>query len=392
MALTETGVAGRSWTRIDGIDLLRGLSIFFVLMNHVNMRLLLARVPYTKGLPPQLTSSLVWNGQYGVQIFFAVSGYLITSTSMRRWSFPDKVSAKEFYTLRFARIAPLMLLLLVVLLTLHIVGAQGYVVSQKVGGLWHAVLAALTFRINVLEATRGYLPGNWDILWSLSVEEMFYLFFPLAALLSKRTRFLVPVLLAFVIAGPFARAIAFNPNPVWREYSYMGGMDAIAMGCLTAIALGSTKLSKRWIAVCAALGSGLLIFILCFSIKANARGLGRNGLDMSVLAVGTCLVIATAAQSGWRSPRVLGPLLALGQLSYEIYLTHMFVVLGLFAVFVRAGKPMRGVPLLFAAVIVCAGVVGWILARLYAEPMNLWLRKRDSDGPTKLGVAVEEAS
>ena len=53
----------RSWTRLDGIDLLRGLAIFFVLMNHVNMELLGAKVPYTKGLPAQLVYSLVWNGQ-----------------------------------------------------------------------------------------------------------------------------------------------------------------------------------------------------------------------------------------------------------------------------------------------------------------------------------------
>ena len=75
----------RSWIRLDGVDLLRGLAILFVLMNHVNMRLLFAHVPYTKGLPDQLVSSLVWDGQYGVQIFFAVSGFLITSTALRRW-------------------------------------------------------------------------------------------------------------------------------------------------------------------------------------------------------------------------------------------------------------------------------------------------------------------
>ena len=52
----------RSWSRVDGIDLLRGLAIFFVLMNHINMQLLFAHVPYTPGLPAQLVSSLVWNG------------------------------------------------------------------------------------------------------------------------------------------------------------------------------------------------------------------------------------------------------------------------------------------------------------------------------------------
>ena len=172
-----TSIASPTGGRIDGIDILRGLAIFFVLMNHVNMRLLIARVPYTHGLPHQLVSSLVWNGQLGVQIFFAVSGFLITSTTIRRWGAVSGVSVRGFYLMRFARIAPLLFLLLIVLSILDIAQFNDFVVSSKTGGLPRALFAALTFHVNVLEARRGYLPANWDILWSLSVEEVFYFFF-----------------------------------------------------------------------------------------------------------------------------------------------------------------------------------------------------------------------
>ena len=364
-----------SWPRLDGIDLLRALGIFFVLMNHVNMRLLFAHVPYTKGLPPQLTYSLVWNGQFGVQIFFAVSGFLITSTSLRRWGSVAQVNIPNFYKLRFARIAPLLLLLLVVLSVLHLAQVKNFVISPKAGGLGHALLAALTFHINLLEARRNYLPGNWDILWSLSVEEMFYLFFPLACRLFRRARYLAIPLMAFVIAGPFARSVAFNHNEVWREYSYLGGMDAIALGCLTALLLSKKNLSRTALWISATLGVALLVFTLCFSITGYKLGLGRNGLNMTILAIGVCLLIATAALTQWQAPRFFSPILQLGRRSYEIYLTHMFVVFALFALFLHANKPLRGVPALFVAVILASAVLGELIARLYSEPMNRWLRR-----------------
>src|SRR6187402_1286072 len=234
----------RAWQRLDGVDLLRGLAIFFVLMNHVNMQLLGAKVPYTKGLPAQMVYSLVWNGQFGVQIFFAISGFLITSTTLRRWGALSAVSVRDFYVLRIARIAPLLILLLMILSGLHLAQVKGFFVLEKTGGLGRALFAALTFHVNYLEASKGYLPGSWDILWSLSVEEVFYLFFPLACRFLSRGRLLQVALFLFVVAGPFARAKAFNPNPVWREYSYLGGMDAIALGCLTALLVSRRHFSR----------------------------------------------------------------------------------------------------------------------------------------------------
>src|ERR1700691_3371172 len=108
MDLSEPAIAGRGLARLDGVDVLRGLAIFFVLMNHVNIRLRFAKVPYTSGIPEQLVSSLVWNGQLGVQIFFAVSGFLITSTTLQRWGSLSNIRVRDFYRLRFARIAPLL--------------------------------------------------------------------------------------------------------------------------------------------------------------------------------------------------------------------------------------------------------------------------------------------
>lgn len=365
-------------SRLDGVDVLRGLAILFVLLNHVNMRLFLAKIPYTAGLPDQLVSTLVWSGQNGVQMFFAVSGFLITSTSIRRWGSLSRLDVGNFYALRFARIAPLLILLLAVLCALHAVGLEDFVVSAKTGGLGRALLAAVTFNVNWLEAQRGYLPGSWDILWSLSVEEMFYLFFP-PICRSARGRWLLIVLGVFVALGPFARTVFAHGNEVWHEYSYLGGMDAIAFGCLTALALSGRTLSRPVLRLLGGAGVVILIFSLCFSNRVQAWGLADTGLDMTLIAIGSCLVIAASAQSQWRAPRVLFPLTRLGQRSYEVYLTHMFVVFALFGIFRSTAASVGAVPFLFIAVILIAAVLGELVARLYSEPMNRGLRERWRD-------------
>jgi peptidoglycan/LPS O-acetylase OafA/YrhL len=376
ITLSDASNPAHGWSRLDGVDLLRGLAIFFVLMNHVNMRLLIGRIPYVDGLPRQLVDSLVWNGQSGVQIFFAVSGFLITAMSLRRWGALPRVDPRGFYAMRFARIAPLLLLLLAVLTTLHFARLQDFTVSEKTGGLGRALFAALTLHVNVLEARRGYLPANWDILWSLSVEELFYLFFPIVCRLLGRSKLLLPLLAGLVVMGPLARTILAHGNEVWREYSYFGSMDAIALGCLTALVTSQYRFSRVTLRVLTIAGSALLLFTLCFSLQAERLGLERTGLHMTVLALGSCMLIAAAAQTNWKSPRILGPLLQLGRRSYEVYLTHLFVVFALFHLFLFAGKPIPAIPVLFLATILFAGFFGELVARYYSEPLNRAIRSR----------------
>jgi peptidoglycan/LPS O-acetylase OafA/YrhL len=291
----------------------------------------------------------------------------------------------------FARIAPLLVALLAILSVLHFAHIRHFVVPQKTGGLGRALIAALTFHVNVLEARRGYLPGNWDILWSLSVEEMFYIFFPLTCRLLGRGKLLITLLFAFVILGPVGRTWLAHGNEVWREYSYLGGMDAISLGCLTALFIAKRRLSASVLAALVSVGTLVVGFSLCFSLTADRWGLARTGLDMTVLAVGTCMLIAAAAQTRWRSPRLLSPMLKLGQRSYEVYLTHMFLVFALFQLFVTIGAPMIGVPALFLVVILLSGLLGELVARFYSEPANRFLRERWGDGANRLGSAIGPA-
>jgi peptidoglycan/LPS O-acetylase OafA/YrhL len=391
VASAQSTVRLSDWKTLDGIDLLRGLAIFFVLVEHVHIRLALAKVPYTKFLPAQLWHFLVGNGELGVQMFFAVSGFLITSISLRRWAPLSEIKVRDFYVLRFARIAPLFLLLLAVLSGLHFGHVPNYVVTPRTGGLGRALLAALTFHINVLEARTWYLPGNWDILWSLSVEEMFYLFFPLVCFLLAGNRVFgrgkpfMATLLTFVVLGPFGRTVWTHGNLIWRDYSYLGGMEGIALGCLTALIVSRIAFSRPVLWALGSCGALMISLSLIFSWQTRRDWLGQSGLRMTILGLGTCMFIAAMAQTQWRAKPILRPLLKIGEYSYEVYLTHMFVVYTFFDLFVRAGKPMRLVPVLFVATILMAALLGAAVARLYSEPMNCMLR-------TKLGGAGSKVS
>jgi len=381
--------AEQGWSRLDGVDCLRALAIFYVLMNHVNMRLIFTKLHYLNGVPKQLAASLVWQGQAGVQIFFAVSGFLITATSIRRWDGLAKMRIGDFYLLRFARIAPLFLALLAILSVLHTLHVKNFVVSDKVGGLRAALVAALTLRVGLLEATKGYLPGNWDILWSLSVEEMFYLAFPLACRLLGRGKWLVALLAAFVVIGPFGRTVLTHGNETWQEYSYLGGMDAIALGCLTALFTVQRSFSLRTLAICKWIGLALLTFSLGFSREVERLGLNKVGLGMTFLAVGACLLITVAAKTNWRAPGALSLLLGYGRRSYEIYLTHMFLVFACFDVFMaNTNRSLRLIPVLFVTVIVLAGILGELVGKFYSEPANRWLRRRFGGTSTSVSQAA----
>jgi len=174
--------------RVPSIDVLRGLAVILVVLHHIHLRFQINHFDVATLLPEPVAKVLFWSGYYSVIAFFVMSGFLITSLSLRRWGTLDSISLPAFYRLRVARIVPCLLLLIAVLSALHLAGFTDYLVNPERASLTRVVVAALTFHVNWLEGMRGYLPGNWDVLWSLSVEEVFYLGFPLLCLALRRER------------------------------------------------------------------------------------------------------------------------------------------------------------------------------------------------------------
>jgi peptidoglycan/LPS O-acetylase OafA/YrhL len=96
------------------IDLLRGIAIVLVLFHHFNIAYRLDGTVLARLLGWDAVRAVARNGNYGVTMFFVISGFLITSNAKRRWGALDSVKVREFYGMRVARIIPCLLLLLAV--------------------------------------------------------------------------------------------------------------------------------------------------------------------------------------------------------------------------------------------------------------------------------------
>ncbi len=344
------------------IDTLRGLSIFLVIIRHIDIRIPFSKTHWAAYLPDSIMNLFLSGGGFGVRIFFVISGFLITATSLKRWGSLARVDAKAFYRLRFARIAPCFLALLLLISFLHLLGVDGYVIHPDRATLGEAWFAALGLHINWLEAKRGYLPANWDVLWTLSIEEMFYLFFPILALALRKPKWISAVWILFVILGPFARMNP-NANEYWQSKSYLSAMDGIAIGCLAALGVHLKFFSQKVSRVLVASGGMVFIAILFLKLRFPF------GLTATVLALSTaCLLIAKPKWNGLRSLRYLG------QSSYEVYLTHMFVVLSGTKLFAGWGISLRWAPLWYLGMIAASAWLGDIVRRKFSEPWNWRLR------------------
>ena len=114
-------------------------------------------------------------------------------------------------------------------------------------------------------------------------------------------------------------------------------------------------------------GTALALCVL-FRRVARVLGLLTTGLDVTVLAIGAALILLSIGANTGR--RFLQPVQWFGRNSYEVYLTHMFVVTTAAQLFVRLGSPLNYVPVWFVSTLVLSGLLGQAVAKLYSSPCN----------------------
>lgn len=315
------------------------------------------------------------SGYYGVMAFFVVSGFLITSNAIRKWGTLSNIKPDQFYLMRFARIIPCLAALLIILSILDRMQIIGFTI--KTSTLWHALFSAATFHINWLEAKTGYLPANWDVLWSLSVEEMFYLFFPLLCVFLKNRYQFISLLVIFIVLGPIVRNY-YADNDFWSDHGYLSCMDGIAIGCLAAIFASNIKMHRLLNNITLLVGLWLFSFIFFFRHEAFFLGLSPIGLNNTVLEIGIALIlIATQHQlytTGKSAIQLTVPVRWYGRNSYEVYLTHSFIVVGFENLIYRANQSVAIIALEYISIVILSGMVGQCIAKYFSEPMNRKLR------------------
>lgn len=370
--------------RNNGIDVLRGISVLAVILLHININVPFSGTHLGSMMPKMLYKFIFWSGYYGVCIFFVVSGFLITTTALNKWESLTKVSLSGFYTMRFARIMPLLIALLFVLSGLHLAGINNFEINPEKSSLVRALFAALTFHINWLEMKVGYLPGSWDILWTLSIEEVFYLFFPVLCILVRKEWQFAALLSVFLIISPIARTVWFSGNELGDKNNF-AYMDAIGIGCMAALLSKRADLKMSLLNYLSVLGWGLIALILIFRHLTSQMQLVTYGLNVTVLAIGTAFVLLKMQKRfivGKEPPwKINTGIRLLGRNSYEVYLTHMFVVLFGVNVYKSLAPTAEWIWVLYIAIIVVSGMMGELVARYFSNPLNKRLRRYFANAP-----------
>ena len=359
--------------RNHGIDLLRGVSILLVVLHHTGLRIPLKKTLLASVLPARLLSTLNWNGYEAVFVFFVISGFLITGNSLKRWGALRLIDAKAFYARRSARIVPCLVALVAVLSLLHLLRVNDYVIHHEGQSLPRAILAAFGLHLNWYEGMKGYLPGGWDVLWSLSIEEVFYIGFPLVCLLARRTWILAPLLALLALSLPWTHA-ALASNEIWQEKAYLPGMSAIAIGVLGALLADRWEAPSPWqIRTLTWSGvAGLLAVLVCGDVIWPWM---RDSYLLLLCASAMALILAFAKRPP-RAIRGFGWLRAWGRLSYEIYLTHMFVVFAVVRLFKARGGDLPTGFLWYPPTLLLCWLLGIFVERFISTPCEGWLRSR----------------
>lgn len=340
-------------TRSAQLDSLRGIAVSLVVAHHWT--------DWGRGIQGGI-------GNTGVQLFFVLSGFLITGIllSMRNRYLASEASMgrllSDFHLSRIARIWP------VAFLTLALVFTAGDRFAPRHEMAWHLIFAS-----NVLFFLRGEFKSSLAHFWTLAVEQQFYLIWPVVVLLARPAH-LERTILILVAVAPLSRLALYAAGySNFAQYNVLpfANLDSLGMGALVALwsKMAKAEAPGRWrvMRLVAALAvAGLVALQLTKAWLGTA--LPAN-LEQTLYAAAFASLIATA-HKGFNGVigRVLSwrPLAWLGVISYGVYVYHVFVprIVGAGMRLVGAPEILHGgMPLFLASALLTTALasISWLL-------------------------------
>ena len=374
--------------RMPELDTLRGLAVLIVLFFHGFYFITGAAQFHGPIRWFVLATDIGW---MGVNLFFVLSGFLITGILIDSRNHPEYY--RGFYLRRAVRILPAYYGFLLLLLITVRTGLVARHASWGFLGLSFVYLANVTELFGV--------PAQYAALWSLAVEEHFYLLWP-AAVRNLSRRFLPWACGLLILGCPALRAFCY-----WRHYQYASPYtwlvaDGLAWGALIAILargkLASRRAMFRFGLACLVGTLCLVVALLPFGIGSSARFLGGvfmisviNSFFAGVLAL--ALVIGTGP---WKTVFARTGLKFFGEISYGLYLVEMLAfdvvdrLFGHWGLHVsRTSGSFALVLARFAAGTALAVAVAYLSRWYYEEPF-LRLKKKFGAGKTERPIELPQ--
>jgi len=295
------------------LDGLRGISILLIYIHHL--------------YPP-----LVRGGFLGVDIFFVLSGFLITSLLVEEWNRKGLISLKDFYIRRALRLMPAVFLLIFITATLALIVLDKRIATETYQGIW----LTLSYLSNWFYAFGYFSPNNpLGITWSLAIEEQFYLTWPLLLSLALRfklgRRWILYILALFIALISLHRKILaehYGPSILRLYYASDTRADTLLMGCLLGLLVSwnllphnkKLEISVKSLAAVGVIFLGYLVGTKSWvCLMLYQRG-GYTLVALSIAAILTVVIICPPkfALLVLKFP----PLVWIGRISYGLYLWH----------------------------------------------------------------------
>ncbi len=311
------GLAAHQPTDVDGgripsLDGVRALSIVLVLVGHVYIDAPFARTA---------TYAIVGNHQLGVSIFFVISGFIITHLLLREEHASGRIRVGQFYLRRAFRILPVYFVYLIAVFAFSRLGDVDVPTRD--------FASAALFLRDYMQRPSGFAVSHT---WSLSVEEHFYLVYPIFLLTVPR-RWRAYVLAATVAAGPFLRFLTWA---LWPGHGATGvmfhtRMDSLAGGCLLAILSRTEDVRAAirrapWPAI-RIVSLGLLFIASPLLATTIRRYQNLAGYTAEIVLICVLLVDAISLPSSWLGRLLNAPLaIHLGRISFSLYLWQQLFV------------------------------------------------------------------